>query len=54
MMPEMDGHQALKEIRALEEGTGVVSPHGAKIVMTTAVDDMKSVFAPTPVCAMVT
>lgn len=45
MMPEMDGHQALKEIRALEEGTGVVSPHGAKIVMTTAVDDMKSVFA---------
>ena len=45
MMPEMDGQQALKEIRALEEARGIISPDGAKIVMTTALGDMKSVFA---------
>ncbi len=43
MMPEMDGHAALKEIRALEEARGIDSTAGAKIVMTTALDDMKSV-----------
>ena len=45
MMPEMDGQQALKEIRALEEARGIFLPDGAKIVMTTALGDMKSVFA---------
>ena len=43
MMPEMDGQEALKEIRASEEACGVFSTAGAKIVMTTAVKNMKSV-----------
>ena len=45
MMPEMDGHQALVRIRALEEARGTVSTEGMKIVMTTALDDVKSVSA---------
>lgn len=45
MMPEMDGQTALKEIRALEAAQGIYSSHGAKIVMTTALGDMKNVTA---------
>jgi two-component system chemotaxis response regulator CheY len=45
MMPEMDGHTALKEIRASEEAKGIWSTHGAKIVMTTALGDMQNVNA---------
>jgi two-component system chemotaxis response regulator CheY len=45
MMPEMDGQQALKEIRKLEEAQGIFSTDGAKIMMTTALGDMKSVIA---------
>jgi two-component system, chemotaxis family, chemotaxis protein CheY len=41
MMPEMDGQAALKEMRAPEEARGIVSTHGAKIIMTTARDDIK-------------
>jgi two-component system chemotaxis response regulator CheY len=44
MMPEIDGQEAVKKVRALEEARGVLSPHGVKIVMTTAVNDMKEVF----------
>jgi two-component system, chemotaxis family, chemotaxis protein CheY len=44
MMPEMDGQEAVRQVRAIEEARGVLSPHGAKIVMTTAVNDMKEVF----------
>jgi two-component system, chemotaxis family, chemotaxis protein CheY len=43
MMPEKDGHEALKEMRALEETRGIVSTRGAKIIMTTALGDIKSV-----------
>lgn len=45
MMPRMDGHAALKRIRALEEAKGVLSTFGSKIVMTTALSDMKNVSA---------
>ena len=45
MMPEMDGQQALREIRALEEAEGTMSSRGAKIIMTTALGDLKNVFA---------
>jgi two-component system chemotaxis response regulator CheY len=45
MMPEMDGQAALKEMRALEEARGIVSTHGAKIIMTTALGDVKNVAA---------
>ncbi len=43
MMPEMDGQTALKEIRNLEKQRGIISSKGAKIIMTTALDDLKNV-----------
>jgi two-component system chemotaxis response regulator CheY len=43
MMPKMDGHQALKEIRSLEEAKGLAIPDGARVVMTTALGDLKNV-----------
>jgi two-component system chemotaxis response regulator CheY len=43
MMPEMDGQTAVREIRAIEEAGGTLSSSGVKIIMTTAVDDVKSV-----------
>jgi len=44
MMPKMDGREALCQIRALEREMGVPSKLEAKIVMTTALDDAKTVF----------
>ena len=43
MMPEMDGREAVRQVRALEEEHGILSTYGAKIIMTTAVDDIKEV-----------
>jgi len=43
MMPELDGRAAVRQIRALEEEHGILSTYGAKIIMTTAVDDVKEV-----------
>src|ERR1039457_5462592 len=43
MMPEMDGQTAAREIRALEEAGGTLSTEGVKIIMTTALDDVKNV-----------
>jgi two-component system chemotaxis response regulator CheY len=43
MMPEMDGQTAVREIRALEENRGKLSTYGVKIIMTTALDDVKNV-----------
>jgi two-component system, chemotaxis family, chemotaxis protein CheY len=43
MMPEMDGREAVRQIRDREEAAGTVSTYGAKIVMTTAVDELKEV-----------
>jgi len=43
MMPEMDGYQALKQIRELEEARGILSSHGAKICMTTALQEVRNV-----------
>jgi len=42
-MPEMDGREAVRQIRALEEEHGILSTHGTKIIMTTTVDDVKEV-----------
>jgi two-component system chemotaxis response regulator CheY len=39
MMPEMDGQEALRQIREQEESMGIWSTEGAKIVMTTALSD---------------
>jgi two-component system, chemotaxis family, chemotaxis protein CheY len=43
MMPEMDGQAAVEKIRALEEAGGTLSTVGVKIIMTTALDDVKNV-----------
>jgi len=43
MMPEMDGREAFKRMRAEEESRGILSTSGVKIIMTTAVQDMKEV-----------
>jgi len=44
MMPEMNGREAVRELRALEEAHGIPMTHGARIIMTTALDDIKEVF----------
>ena len=43
MMPEMDGREAVRRVRTLEAENGILSTFGAKIIMTTAVDDIKDV-----------
>jgi two-component system chemotaxis response regulator CheY len=43
MMPEMDGQSAVREIRACEAARGTLSTQGVKIVMTTALGDVKNV-----------
>jgi len=43
MMPEMDGREAVRQVRALEEAKGVRSTCGATIIMTTAVNDIHEV-----------
>jgi two-component system chemotaxis response regulator CheY len=43
MMPEMDGREAVRQVRAMEEAQGVLSTNGAKIIMTTAVNEVKDV-----------
>lgn len=41
MMPEMDGHEALTAIRALEVERGVYGSDGVKVIMTTALSDSR-------------
>ena len=43
MMPEMDGQQALKMIRENEEAKAVNTSRWAKVIMTTALQDFRSV-----------
>jgi two-component system, chemotaxis family, chemotaxis protein CheY len=43
MMPEMDGREAVRQIRGLEAEHGILSTFGAKIIMTTAVEEVKEV-----------
>ncbi len=43
MMPEMDGHTALEQIRKLEEEAGYAVGQGAKVIMTTALSDSQNV-----------
>jgi two-component system chemotaxis response regulator CheY len=44
MMPEMDGREAVRQIRSFEEARGILSTFGAKIFMTTTVQQVKEVF----------
>ena len=43
LMPEMNGHDALRQIRAFEESKGITSTNGVKIIMTTALNEIASV-----------
>ena len=43
MMPEMDGHDALKAIRRIEQKQGIYGLDGVKVIMTTALGDSKNV-----------
>ena len=45
MMPEMDGHEALREIRAMEAAYGIPNAQRAVVIMTTALHDAKNVMA---------
>jgi two-component system, chemotaxis family, chemotaxis protein CheY len=45
IMPEMDGHQALKEIRTIEGDNGILVGDGVKIIMTTVLGDMNTKIA---------
>lgn len=44
MMPKMDGREALRQIRKMEKEFEVPPNLEAKIIMTTALDDPKTVF----------
>jgi two-component system chemotaxis response regulator CheY len=39
----MDGREAVRRVRAMEEDQGILSNYGAKIIMTTAVDEIREV-----------
>ncbi|MBN1910375.1 MAG: response regulator [Pirellulales bacterium] len=41
MMPHVDGHQALDEMRKIEYERGIYGSSGVKVVMTTALSDSK-------------
>ena len=43
MMPEMNGMDALKEIRGTEQARGILLTRGAKVIMTTALDGAKNI-----------
>lgn len=43
MMPGMDGQAALQEIRDYEESKGIFSTDGMKVIMVTALGDLKNV-----------
>jgi two-component system chemotaxis response regulator CheY len=43
MMPDMDGNEALKVVRALESERGILSSRGVKIIMTTSLSDTRQV-----------
>ncbi len=45
LMPEMNGADALKTIRDIESSHGIFSSKGVKVVMITAVEEIKSIFA---------
>lgn len=43
MMPNKDGHQALKEMRTIEREMGVQPSEETKVIMVTALNDPKTV-----------
>lgn len=43
MMPNMDGHGVLTQIRKMEEEAGIFGLEGVKVIMTTALSDAKTI-----------
>lgn len=43
MLPKMDGHEALQNIRELEKEKGISSADEVKVIMATALEDPKNV-----------
>lgn len=43
MMPEMNGHQVLKEIRRIEAEKGLSGTEYTKVLMITSLDDAKNI-----------
>ncbi len=43
MMPELNGHEALQQIREFEKSKGIVAPNLVKVVMTSALSDSENV-----------
>ena len=43
MMPNMDGHEALRAIRQIESEHGIAGLDGVKVIMTTALGESKDV-----------
>ncbi|WP_029898209.1 response regulator [Desulfohalovibrio reitneri] len=39
VMPEIDGHNALREIRDIEQDMGVAENDGVKVIITTVLED---------------
>jgi len=44
MMPNVDGQEALKQIRNIEKDSGIKGSAEVKVIMITALDDPKTVF----------
>ena len=44
MMPNMDGMQAVKEIREMEKEIGTVISDGVKVIIISAVENPKTIF----------
>lgn len=44
MMPGVDGRTALHRIREVEEKSGILMGKGAKVAMTTALNDSRNIF----------
>jgi two-component system chemotaxis response regulator CheY len=45
MMPELNGHEALTEIRRIEEENDILIGNGSKIVMQTCLDDKENILS---------
>jgi two-component system chemotaxis response regulator CheY len=43
LMPEMDGQEALRQIRAIEAAKAIPPADGVKVIMTSSVRDMRQV-----------
>ncbi len=50
MLPDISGQTVLKEIRALESARGLTRETGARIFMTTALQDRENVLEARPLC----